>query len=186
MLPEKPETNRERYYSAMVGQENLLPERPITREEQYLDEIVKKGLGTTVIANPEDVASESLRKIKVDEVVYSVPGGSGGDTSDYTELDNKPEINGVTLAGNKTGSDLGLVDAEEGKGLSENDYTDADKAIVDGVTNALADKVDKVEGKGLSTNDYTDADATIVAGVTTALGGKQDTLVIDENGYINL
>lgn len=40
------------------------------------------------------------------------------------------------------------VTAISGKGLSTNDYTDADKA-------ALANKVDKVTGKGLSTNDFT-------------------------------
>ena len=34
------------------------------------------------------------------------------------------------------------VDKETGKGLSTNDYTNADKAIVDGVTTALAGKVD--------------------------------------------
>ena len=34
-------------------------------------------------------------------------GGSGG-TSDYQELTNKPSINGVTLEGNKTSSDLGI------------------------------------------------------------------------------
>lgn len=35
-------------------------------------------------------------------------GGSGG-TSDYTELQNKPQINNVTLIGNKIGAQLGLV-----------------------------------------------------------------------------
>lgn len=34
-------------------------------------------------------------------------GGSGG-TSDYTDLENKPSINNVTLSGNKTSSQLGL------------------------------------------------------------------------------
>lgn len=34
-------------------------------------------------------------------------GGSGG-TSDYTELENKPQINSVTLSGNKSLSDLGI------------------------------------------------------------------------------
>lgn len=34
-------------------------------------------------------------------------GGSGG-TSDYNNLNNKPSINGVTLSGNKTTSDLGI------------------------------------------------------------------------------
>ena len=36
-------------------------------------------------------------------------GGGGGGTSDYTDLDNKPQINSVTLTGNKTGEDLGLL-----------------------------------------------------------------------------
>ena len=70
------------------------------------------------------------------------------------------------------------LDKVSGKGLSTNDYTDADAAIVGGVTAALGDKVDKVTGKGLSTNDYTDADAAVVAGVTTALAGKVDTSAV--------
>ena len=78
------------------------------------------------------------------------------------------------------------VDKVAGKGLSENDYTDADAAIVAGVTSALADKVDKVAGKGLSENDYTDADAAIVAGVTSALADKVDKVAgkgLSENDY---
>ena len=39
---------------------------------------------------------------------YGSGGGGGGGTSDYTDLTNKPSINGVTLSGNKTASDLGL------------------------------------------------------------------------------
>lgn len=35
-------------------------------------------------------------------------GGGGGGTSDYSQLSNKPSINGVTLTGNKTGSELGI------------------------------------------------------------------------------
>lgn len=36
-------------------------------------------------------------------------GGGGGGTSDYLELSNKPKINGVTLAGDKSAEDLGLA-----------------------------------------------------------------------------
>lgn len=36
---------------------------------------------------------------------------SGGGTSDYTDLTNKPQINSVTLSGNKSSSDLSLADA---------------------------------------------------------------------------
>jgi hypothetical protein len=70
-------------------------------------------------------------------------GGGGGGTDDYNDLKNQPQIGGNTLVGNKTASDLGLVAAESGKGLSSNDYTNEDKAIVGGVTAALADKADK-------------------------------------------
>lgn len=71
------------------------------------------------------------------------------------------------------------VDKIDGKGLSTNDYTNADKAIVDGVTSALSNKVDKVTGKGLSTNDYSDADKAIVDGVTSALAAKADKSTVD-------
>ena len=36
------------------------------------------------------------------------PTSGGGGTSDYTDLENKPQINGVTLSGNKSTSDLGI------------------------------------------------------------------------------
>lgn len=79
------------------------------------------------------------------------------------------------------------VDKVSGKGLSTNDYTNADKSIVDGVTSALAGKVDKVTGKGLSTNDYDNTAKGIVDGVTSALAGKVDTsLVGSANGVAEL
>lgn len=41
-------------------------------------------------------------------VITGGQGGGGGETSDYNDLSNKPQINGVTLSGNKTTSDLGI------------------------------------------------------------------------------
>lgn len=38
----------------------------------------------------------------------NVAGSGGGGTSDYALLTNKPSINGVTLSGNKTTSDIGI------------------------------------------------------------------------------
>ena len=56
------------------------------------------------------------------------------------------------------------VDKVTGKGLSTNDYTDADKGklseLESNIESLESNKVDKVTGKGLSTNDYTDADKT--------------------------
>ena len=35
-------------------------------------------------------------------------GGGGGGTTNYNSLSNRPQINGTTLSGNKTGHQLGL------------------------------------------------------------------------------
>lgn len=53
-------------------------------------------------------------------------GGGGGGTDDYTDLENKPQINSVTLSGNKSGADLGLVDDVQVNGTS---------VVTDGVAN---------------------------------------------------
>lgn len=89
--------------------------------------------------------------------------------SDYDSLQNKPQIAGITLSGNKTYSQLGIQQSEQGKGLSTNDYDNTAKAIVDGITSALSDKVDKITGKGLSTNDYNNDEKTKVTNATTHL-----------------
>lgn len=44
--------------------------------------------------------------------------------NDYDLLKNLPTINTIEVKGDKTGADYGLVDAEVGKGLSANDFTD--------------------------------------------------------------
>lgn len=49
-------------------------------------------------------------------------GGGGGGTSNYNDLSNKPQINSVTLSGNKTASDLGLV--------SESDFEEAINGVL--------------------------------------------------------
>lgn len=40
-------------------------------------------------------------------------GGGGGGSSDYDDLTDKPQINSVTLSGNKTSADLGLQPSTE-------------------------------------------------------------------------
>ena len=103
-----------------------------------------------VIPNPEGEPTAEITKMGIDDVIYEV-----ADAEARATLPTK-------------------VDKVEGKGLSTNDYTDTDKAIVDGVTSALDGKVDKVQGKGLSTNDYDDTAKAIVDGVTSALELKAD------------
>lgn len=75
--------------------------------------------------------------------------GNIGPTRNYENLTNLPSINDVKVVGNLTPSDLGLaddasveeirsdlenkVDKATGKGLSENDYTDGEKAKLEGI-----------------------------------------------------
>ena len=42
-------------------------------------------------------------------MIANAGGGGGGGTTNYNQLENKPQIGGVTLIGNKTASDLGLA-----------------------------------------------------------------------------
>lgn len=63
--------------------------------------------------------------------VVGPPGEPG--TTDYQALENKPSINGTALEGDTAPEDLGLVAAQEGLGLSHNDYTDTEKAKLAGI-----------------------------------------------------
>lgn len=49
--------------------------------------------------------------IYLNGIAYGGGGGSSG-TNDYNELKNKPKINNVSLSGDKTTTDLNLVDGE--------------------------------------------------------------------------
>lgn len=67
-------------------------------------------LSDTAIETPEN--GEVLKyDAEQGKWVNGTGGGGGGGTSDYTDLTNKPKINNVTLAGNKSLSDLGIVEA---------------------------------------------------------------------------
>ena len=103
--------------------------------------------------------ASTSNKLATKDDIPTVPEAITNDT----QLTNKPQIEGIELTGNKSLSELGIQSAEEGKGLSTNDFTDEEKTKLAELNNyndarmltALENKVDKVEGKGLSTNDYT-------------------------------
>ena len=58
-------------------------------------------------------------------------GGGGGGTTDYLDLTNKPQINGVTLTGNKATSDFGLINTFQGTIAEWNQLTTAEKKAYD-------------------------------------------------------
>ena len=76
--------------------------------------------------------------------------GGGGGTTNYNQLENKPQINSVTLSGNKSLSDLGIASAQSvsniTNGESINNFA--------GVENALEGKQD-----ALTAGDYIDISA---------------------------
>lgn len=100
----------------------------------------------------------------IESLVNAVNEGGGGSTitidDSLSNTSTNPVQNKVITLALDT-----KVDKIAGKGLSTNDYTDAEKAEVAKVSG----KVDKVSGKGLSTNDYTDADKAEVAKVAGKL-----------------
>jgi hypothetical protein len=127
------------------------------RAEQATDGKLDKNLG-----------SENSDKVLITDaegnvITQSKEDFEGGGTSDYNDLENKPQINGVELKGNKTSGDLKMYTQEEV------DYMLADKMdkpyvsieITDSATidDALAGnfKIDKIKG-----NTYQKVETNIV------------------------
>lgn len=109
--------------------------------------------------------------------VYNIQAAGGSDAHGTAvkagdnvvrTVDNTWDI----LAGTLDTSNFVEKDGE--KVLSTNDFTDAYKTQLDGLSTALAGKVDKVTGKQLSTEDFTTAYKTQLDGLSTALDGKVD------------
>jgi len=90
-------------------------EDKIEKTKKKQEEMIN-GLASFGAAYSDPLPSISGKKgkyLKTDgkKTYWAEVSGGGGGTSDYTDLENKPQINNVTLAGNKSSSDLGLQDA---------------------------------------------------------------------------
>lgn len=107
---------------------------PQSRDEEILIATID---GTEYNKLPQSRMEELLLELK--EVIEE---SGGGGTSDYTRLQNLPKINNVTLTGDMTAEDLSLVLAEVGKGLSTNDYSDAEKAKVANLVTSIQSILD--------------------------------------------
>lgn len=105
-----------------------------------------------------------------DEILLGLikANGGGGGTTNYNSLENKPQIAGIELQGDKSLADLGIASAQSVSNITNGESINN----FSGVETALANKVDKVNGKGLSTNDFTDTYKTAIGDNTTAIGAN--------------
>lgn len=160
------------------------------------EDIQKLQDGTTTIANSEKFDNATLSKFAVETLQNS-------DTKVPTSMQTKQyvdtAISAIDLSGYYTSRETDelldtKVDVVEGKQLSTEDYTTAEKTKLSGIEAGaevniietvkvngealspdgskavnvdISGKVDKEAGKGLSTNDYTTADKTKLSGIET-------------------
>ena len=111
------------------------------------------------------------------------PGGSGG-TTDYRELENKPQINGHTLNGDQSASDLGLgTYSKPGTGIPKTDLASdvqqslgkADSALQSAPVSSVAGKTGAVQ---LNAGDIEFADSeTYAAGSIGAEVSQQKNAI---------
>lgn len=109
---------------------------------------------------------------------WQTPQGGGGGTSNYNDLDNKPSINGVTLTGNNSLSDLSIpsqedVNAKYTKPQGGIPASDIDPSAIPSPTSIIDDNA----GEG-DTNKVLSADKVIeiTAGLSEAIENVEDTI----------
>lgn len=139
---------------------------PQSRDEEILIATID---GTEYDKIPQSRMEELLLELK--QVIEA--GGGGGGTTNYNNLSNKPQVNGITLSGNKTAADLSLVLAEVGKGLSTNDYSNEEKTKVANLLTAI---------EGILTGSDIDS----FGDVETALSAIKDGSEIDSFGDVEV
>ena len=115
--------------------------------------------------------------LSMDGDVLNVTGGGGGGTTNYNELSNQPQINDVTLIGNKSLSDLGFGDLAE-KDNASGSYT-PEGTVTPSVTGTQTATVNSITSVGvLPTVSYSDGGIVFNAGTLPTKGADQ-TVVSD-------
>ena len=109
-------------------------------------------------------------KIKMLKGEEGLPGSSG----DYSELSNKPSVNGVTLNGNKTASDLGLANSQDQEDLAES------VVALNSTVNGLASDVGDINTDIGTINENI---TTLQGKVATLEGNAYDSSAVDMWDY---
>ena len=139
----------------------------------------------TAVTVAGDWDATKWTQVKVSDIAG---GGGGGGTSDYTDLTNKPQINGVTLSGNKSTSDLGIDKSAVGLSNVPNVATDDQTPTF---TTAQS-RNNLVSGEKLSvmlgkiSKFFNDLKTVAFTGSYADLSNKPETTVIDWADWILL
>lgn len=170
MAFDKPQSRNEAILQNMLGANNEL-EPPKSRVEALLQDIA----GQMPEANPsEGTTTGTLERLKIGDDIYSVEGGGSG-TSDYDALNNKPQIAGTTLSGNKSLADLGIASASAVSDILNG--TDIDS--FGDVETALAGKQGTLTFDNVPTENSTNPVKS--GGIYSALAGKADTGIVADD-----
>ncbi len=168
-------TNKPQINGVSLNGNKTLDQLGIQAKGNYLTSIpdvyvTKSELGTKVDKNQGTLNSGKYLAVGTDgnvELVDAPSGGEGG-TSNYNSLTNRPQINGVTLTGNKTAADLNLQAA--GDYLTS--VPKATSAVYGGIKAATATASDTVPVRIKSDGTLAVATYPVLATATsTALGG---------------
>lgn len=119
------------------------------------------GKANSAVQKPSSTTDGKQYVMKNGEWHELENGGGGGGTTDYEQLENKPQIAGVELTGNKSLADLGAASSSDLAGKANASHTHAQSDIT-GLASALA-------GKAASSHTHAQSDIT---GLETALAGK--------------
>lgn len=168
-------TNKPQINGISLSGNKTLDQLGIQAKGNYLTSIpdvyvTESELGTKVDKNQGTLNSGKYLAVGTDgnvELVDAPSGGEGG-TSNYNSLTNRPQINGVTLTGNKTATDLNLQAA--GNYLTS--VPKATSAVYGGIKAATATASDTVPVRIKSDGTLAVATYPVLATATsTALGG---------------
>ena len=151
-------------------------------DAQRGDFVVRTDMGKTFVLKQSPATTlANWVELQTTSDVVSVNGKTGAVTIEISDLDGlqlalNAKVDVTTYEDEQQAQDTLIankVDKVKDKGLSTNDYTNADKQSVEKIPTIEQDildlesnKVDKVAGKGLSTNDYTTTEKNKLAGIS--------------------
>lgn len=85
----------------------------ITEEREIKADFTSKTAGIASVYNDGGEIPVDIEETQQMTASFGQVFNSGGGATSYNQLTDKPEINGVQLAGDKTGADFGLQDLME-------------------------------------------------------------------------